>query len=268
MTLSPEPGIVIISDLGLSDDERVIEICNRTFAKTKASKWQVRWVDHHPWSKKAVESLKPFIDIVLDESGKKCAADLMYETFLRGNELAATLARLAHTMDFFTNDQYLTPTSELIHYYWTFSDFYRRLTILAQKAAHGRLWDVEMQEQYNKYAVLRDDAKKQILSTIIVKEVNALKVAFVPTSPYIHTSIFSAEVFQKTHADIAIFYGTEGKVSIRRNNESVHCNKIAANLNEGGGHEFAAGATLRTNPLDTNAVISELETAVRKCLVS
>ena len=73
MTLSPEPGIVIISDLGLSDDERVIEICNRTFAKTKASKWQVRWVDHHPWSKKAVESLKPFIDIVLDESGKKCA---------------------------------------------------------------------------------------------------------------------------------------------------------------------------------------------------
>ena len=113
MTLSPEPGIVIISDLGLSDDERVIDICNRTFAKTKASKWQVRWVDHHPWSKKALESLKPFIDIVLDESGKKCAADLMYETFLRGNEIAATLARLAHTMDFFTNDQYLTPTSDL-----------------------------------------------------------------------------------------------------------------------------------------------------------
>ena len=152
MTLSPEPGIVIISDLGLSDDERVIDICNRTFAKTKASKWQVRWVDHHPWSKKALESLKPFIDIVLDESGKKCAADLMYETFLRGNEIAATLARLAHAMDFFTNDQYLTPTSELIHYYRTFSDFYRRLTILAQKAAHGILWDVEMQEQYNKYA--------------------------------------------------------------------------------------------------------------------
>ena len=70
---------------------------------------------------------------------KNVAADLMYETFLRGNEIAATLARLAHAMDFFTNDQYLTPTSELIHYYRTFSDFYRRLTILAQKA---RSWNI------------------------------------------------------------------------------------------------------------------------------
>ena len=62
---------MILSDLGLSDDERVIDICNRTFAKTKASKWQVRSVNHHPWSKKALESLKPFIDIVPDEVRQK-----------------------------------------------------------------------------------------------------------------------------------------------------------------------------------------------------
>ena len=75
--------------------------------------WNIMWVDHHPWSEQAIESVKPFVEVVLDASGRKCGADLMYETLLPGNTLAAKLASMAHTMDFFTRDQYLTPISEL-----------------------------------------------------------------------------------------------------------------------------------------------------------
>ena len=74
------------------------------------------------------------------------------------------------------------------------------------------------------------------------------------------------EVFQKTQADLAMFYSTEGKVSIRRNNEKIACSDISANLYEGGGHKFAAGATLRSTPADVESVIHELEIAILAAL--
>jgi len=99
-----EKGIFIVSDLGFNDE--FIDICKQTFSYARLNGWQILWIDHHPWSEKAIEAVKPFIEIVLDTSGKKCAADLMYETFLAGHDLASKLASMAHTMDFFTKDQY------------------------------------------------------------------------------------------------------------------------------------------------------------------
>ena len=87
---------------------------------------------------------------------------MIYEKFLSGNRLAEKLASLAHTMDYFTNDQYLTPTSELIRYYHNFPDRYRRLINLAKKSSQGILWDIEMQAAYSEYALLRDDAKERV----------------------------------------------------------------------------------------------------------
>ncbi len=259
-----EGGIFIISDLGLNDN--LIDLCKNIFSNAKKNGWQTIWVDHHLWSQKAIDTLKPYVELVINSSGQKCAADLMYETFLTGNYTAAKLSSIAHTVDFFTKDQYLTPISELIRYYHNFSNFYDRLSDLAQKSATGILWDIEMQDQYNKYVRLRDDAKQQILCTMRIKQLKDLKVAFVQSSPFIQTSLFSEEVFQKTQADLAMFYSSEGKVSIRRNNEKIACSDISANLYEGGGHKFAAGAILRSNPMDVEAVIHELEIAILDAL--
>jgi uncharacterized protein len=255
-----EGGIFIISDLGLNDN--LVDICKNIFSNAKKNEWRTMWVDHHLWSQEAKEAVKPYVEIVIDSSGEKCAADLMYETFLPGNDLAAKLASIAHTMDFFTKDQYLTPISELIRYYHNFSNFYDRLANLAQKSATGILWDIEMQDQYNKFVQLRDNAKKQVLSTMRIKQLKDIKVVFIQSSPFIQTSLFSEEVFQRTQADLAMFYSSEGKVSIRRNSEKIACSDISANLHEGGGHKFAAGAIVRSDPTDVEAVIHELEIAI------
>ncbi len=259
-----EGGIFIISDLGLNDN--LIDLCKNIFSNAKKNGWQTIWVDHHLWSQKAIDTLKAYVELVINSSDQKCAADLMYETFLPGNNTAAKLSSIAHTADFFTKDQYLTPISELIRYYHNFSNFYDRLSNLAQKSATGILWDVEMQDQYNKYVRLRDDAKQQVLSTMRIKQLKDLKVAFVQSSPFIQTSLFSEEVFQKTQADLAMFYSSEGKVSIRRNNEKIACSDISANLYEGGGHKFAAGAILRSNPTNVEDIIQELEVAILDAL--
>jgi oligoribonuclease NrnB/cAMP/cGMP phosphodiesterase (DHH superfamily) len=259
-----ECGQIVIADLGLNDE--LIETCRKIFSDAVLKGWKIMWVDHHPWSQQAIEAVKPFVEIVLDDSGRKCAADLMYETLLPGNVLAAKLASMAHTMDFFTKDQYLTPISELIRYYQTFPDFYYRLSNLAEKSAKGILWDVEMQSDYNSYVRLRDEAKAQVFASLQIRQVGRFKVAYVHSSPYLQNSLFSEEVFANTKADLVMFYSTKGKVSIRRNNDLISCRSIAANLSEGGGHDYAAGATFKSEPSDTAAVILELEAAVAKAL--
>jgi oligoribonuclease NrnB/cAMP/cGMP phosphodiesterase (DHH superfamily) len=261
---SQERGLVIISDLGLNDD--IIEICKQIFSDATRNGWKIMWVDHHPWSQQAIDSVKPLVEIVLDASGNKCAADLMHETLLPGNQLAGKLANMAHTMDFFTKDQYLTPISELIRYYQTFPDFYARLSGLARKSAIGILWDVDMQSDYNDYVRLRDKARDEVFATMQIRPVGSFKVAYVQASPYLQSSLFSEEVFAKTNADLVLFYSSKGKVSIRRNNDAISCRDIAANLPEGGGHAYAAGATFKSDPADTAAVISELEAAISKAL--
>jgi oligoribonuclease NrnB/cAMP/cGMP phosphodiesterase (DHH superfamily) len=263
---SSESGQIIIADLGLN--EELVETCRKTFSDAVLKGWKIMWVDHHPWSQQAIDAVTPFVEIVLDVSGRKCAADLMYETLLPSNTLAARLASMAHTMDFFTRDQYLTPISELIRYYQTFPDFYYRLSDLAVKSARGILWDVDMQNDYNNYVHLRDEAKAQVFASMQIREAGRFKIAYVQSSPYLQSSLFSEEVFAKTNADVMMLYSTKGKVSIRRNNEAISCRSIAANLLDGGGHDYAAGATFKSDPSDTAAVISELEAAVAKALAN
>ena len=257
-------GKIIIADLGLNDE--LIETCRKLFSHAASNGWKITWVDHHPWSDQAIEAVKPLVEIVLDSSGRKCAADLMHETLLPGNILAAKLASMAHTMDFFTNDQYLTPISELIRYYQTLPNFYYRLSDLTFKSSKGILWDVEMQNDYNDYVRLRDRAKEQVFASIQIREAGKFKVAYVQSSPYLQSSLFSQEVFSRTNSDLVMLYSTKGKVSIRRNNNAISCRRVAANLPEGGGHDYAAGATFKSDPSDTAAVILELQAAVANAL--
>lgn len=259
-------GKIIIADLGLNDE--LIETCRKIFSDASSNAWKIMWVDHHPWSDQAIEAVKPFVEIVLDASGRKCAAELMYETLLPGNKVAEKLASMAHTMDFFTNNQYLTPISELIRYYQTFPDFYYRLSDLASKSSKGILWDIEMQNDYNDYVRLREEAKEQVFASMQIREAGRFKVAYIQSSPYLQNSLFSQEVFSKTNTDLVMLYSTKGKVSIRRNNDAISCRSIAANLPEGGGHDYAAGATFKSDPSDTAAVISELQVAVTKALAT
>jgi len=259
---SQERGIIIITDLGLNSDQSLIDACKENFAIAKKKNWNVVWIDHHPWPENAIQGMEPYVELVLNSSGSKCAAELIYEKFLAGHHLAEKLASLAHTMDYFTNDQYLTPTSELIRYYHNFPDRYSRLTELAHKSSRGVLWDIQMQIDHSEYALLRDDAKERVLSTMQIQDIRGIKTAFIQSSPFIQNSLFSEEVFKRTGVDLAIFYGTDGRVSIRRNTDKISCNDIAANLPEGGGHVFAAGATYRSLPNDVESIILELRQAV------
>ena len=264
---SSEKRIIIICDLGLNEDQSLIDLCKDFFSKSKNAGCDIFWLDHHPWADRAVDAIRPLVEITLDKTGTKCAAELMYDKLLVGNELAAKLASMAHAMDFFTNDQYLTPISELIVYYRNSSIPSEKLSFLAVKVSKGILWDTEMQNDYAMYSQIQEKAKREAYQTIQFKEINGrFKTAFIQSSRYIQNSLFAHEVFEKTKADIVVLYGTDGKVSIRRNNTQVSCRRIAENLPDGGGHDFAAGAKYNSDPSKPQAIIRELEAAILKSL--
>jgi oligoribonuclease NrnB/cAMP/cGMP phosphodiesterase (DHH superfamily) len=223
------------------------------------------WIDHHSWSEKAINSAieGASVQLILDKTEKQCASDLMYNAYLKGNSVAEWLSKIAHTADFFTKEFEIPPLPELIIFYKTLPDFYHRISELAKKISRGILWDTEMQKDYHLYSKLRDRSKETIFDKIkTIETENGIKISIVPTSPYLQISLFSEEVFKKTQADVVFYYNHEGKISIRRNNEIIQCDKIAKQLLEGGGHRFAAGGKLKSNPSEIDKVILEIKDAV------
>ncbi|HJU58358.1 MAG TPA: DHHA1 domain-containing protein [Nitrososphaeraceae archaeon] len=263
---SQEKNLYIISDLGFNDS--LLSIFKSTLNNLNKIKNEIIWVDHHPWSKNTIDEIHSFVELILDDSGKKCATELMYERFLLDNDYAKHLANIAHSTDFFVKDQYITPLPEIIRYYLTFNDSYERLSKLAHKISMGVLWDIQLSEDYKKYEFFRDNDKKQVLEELKIKKIDDLNVVFVRSTPYLQTSLFSEEIFNKTKADLAIFYGKNGKISIRRNNEKIDCNAIALKLIDGGGHKFAAGGTIRSDPNNVKDIISEIEETILKIRIS
>ena len=258
-------GLAIISDLGIND-ESVSQLSIDTFTYLKTRQWQVIWVDHHPWHKQSLVSIRKLIKLFHDSTGNKCATEIMYERLMNRNKIAKQLKLIAHISDFMTDvKNHDSRVSELIHFYRS-SKSRNKLESLVQKASKGILWDHEMQFDYIQFAKINDAQKTRSINTLVIKKISSYEVAFVFIYPLIQASLFANEIFSKMKIDLLMLFNREGKVSIRRNTTKISCNKVASFLVEGGGHEFASGGRLESDPRNFNACVKEMQTAVKKSL--
>ena len=146
--------------------------------------------------------------MIHDESGKRCASELMFEYIRLKSKVAKRLSIMAHAMDFMTGTVYIVPISELIQYYRNLSHSEKSLTDLARKATNGVLWDTEMQSCYGRYLSIYEKEKKSAWKSLVMRRIAGLDVAFLCISNYIQSSLFSKEVFSRTGAAIYVFcYG-------------------------------------------------------------
>ena len=259
-------GLVIISDLGIND-EQVSALAIDSIHYMKQRQWSVLWVDHHPWQKKSLGALRKLGTLYHDSCGRKCSTEIMYEKLMRKDKIAEQLKWIAHSSDFMINvKNHDSRVSELIHFYRNKAGSKERLESLVQKASKGILWDSEMQKDYMNFIKVGELHKRKSLDTLTIRKINTFDVAFVFTFPYVQASLFANEVFSNSMVDLVMLFNKHGKVSIRRNTESISCSKIASHLVEGGGHEFASGGLLKSNPKDFSSCIREMEQAIIKSL--
>ena len=259
-------GLAIISDLGIND-ERVSGQAIDFIHYLKQRQWRVIWVDHHPWKKESLHALKKICALYHDSSGIKCATEIMYEKLMQKDKIAEQLKLIAHSSDFMIDvKNHDSRVSELIHFYRNSSGAKQKLEFLVHKASEGILWESQMQKDYLKFVKIAELDKSKSLKTLTLRKILGFSVAFVFTYPLVQSSLFANEVFSISNTDLVMLFNKHGKVSIRRNTDSISCSKIASFLVEGGGHEFASGGVLKCNPKDFSSCISEMEQAVIKSL--
>jgi oligoribonuclease NrnB/cAMP/cGMP phosphodiesterase (DHH superfamily) len=202
-----------------------------------------------------------------DSSGRKCSTEIMYEKLMRKDKIAEQLKLIAHSSDFMVDvKNHDSRVSELIHFYRNKGGSKQKLEFLVQKASMGILWDSEMQKDYVKFNKVAEFHKRKSLETLTMRKILSFNVAFVFTYPYVQASLFANEVFSNSMVDLVMLFNKHGNVSIRRNTERISCSKIASHLVEGGGHEFASGGMLKSDPNDFYSCLKEMERAVIKSL--
>ena len=91
--------LIVITDLGI--DENSLNLAMDGLSKAVAQGCRVVWLDHHTWSKEAIDAVlslenKPVLRVNPDF----CAAEIAHKSLMPRDEICAELARIAHDTDF------------------------------------------------------------------------------------------------------------------------------------------------------------------------
>jgi uncharacterized protein len=270
---SKKRGVIIISDLSV-DDVGDIEPIEAAAGKAKESGWYFLWIDHHFWNENIRKKVESFATLILSkEEEKKCASELICQTLNIKRTACQRMAKLAHDMDFGLNEiKNPPPLPEIIRYYLTLPNAHKRLHAIVKKASKGVFWDDELQEVYeSKYLPLKESAMENAMDSLVIQNIRKYRVAIVESPKVLAKSVIAERVFQlHKDADLAVLFGPDGKLSIRRRPGSdIKCDLIAQRLN-GGGHSYAAGGMIKPlvdegeNPkVKTTDVVGELQKALK-----
>ncbi len=247
---SKKQGTIIISDLSIDNEEEASVIKTAgTMAKNKG--WNLIWIDHHIWRPEIKDLIQSFASVVLaKEKEQKCASELVCEVLNIKRTACMRMAKFAHIADFRLPEiNNMPPLPEMVRYYLTFPDYYKKLQSIINKASKGILWDSELKDEYeSKYLPLKESAIKEALKSLMVTFVYNYKVGITESPRVLSKGILSEIIFKRyDDLDIIFLFSPDGKISIRRRSDSeIRCDLVAQKLN-GGGHSYAAAGTIKSN---------------------
>ncbi len=271
---SRKKGIIIVTDLYIDSPEEV-SLIEDAALKSKEAGWRFVWLDHHSWNESIKERVESFaiLKISMDQE-QKCAAELLCETFEIKRTACQRMKKFAHAVDFKTAKiTNLPPLPEIVRYYLTLPNAYKKLQRIVNKASKGIFWDDELQEVYESYYLpLKETAMIKAMDSLVVQTIHNYRVAIAESPQIPSKGIIAEKIFElQKEADLAILFAPDGKLSIRRAPESgLRCDLIAQKLN-GGGHSYAAGGIIKTKTNDEGEakkigmkdVIEELQKALK-----
>jgi len=224
---------IIISDLGLN--KHLLGDVSRILKDIKDNhQVKIRWFDHHLWNHEAKVKIEKLIDeLIVNE--RFCGAELVQRRLLPNDAIAAKIAFLARDADFWIfSNEISKKLSKVISYKST------SLENLVEMLSKGIFWNNDLEKKFREVISKEKKMLRECLKTLESYRIKGFKVALVkgniPAGEI-------ADILAKKGYDIIVVLSPEGKVSLRRGNESVNLVPIAEKLN-GGGHPYAAGGSL------------------------
>jgi oligoribonuclease NrnB/cAMP/cGMP phosphodiesterase (DHH superfamily) len=268
---SSKSGTIVVSDLALNNDLDIKPI-EEAAIQAKSNGWNLVWLDHHSWREEIRIRVESFLTLILSaDQEQKCASDLVVEYFaLKKRTACKRMANFAHIVDFRLPEiRTLPPLPEIITYYRSLPDHYKKLQLIIKKASKGVFWDEELQQEYEeKYLPFKESALSSAINSLSIHDINGLIVAITESPRILSKSLVSERIFQEiSNVKLVVLYSPDGKISIRRKaGTEIKCDRIAYKLN-GGGHSYAAAGVIKSNGggavLTAQRVILEFQTILK-----
>ncbi|MHA1925557.1 MAG: DHH family phosphoesterase, partial [Candidatus Thorarchaeota archaeon] len=258
--------LIVITDLGV--DENSLTLAIDGLSKAVAQGCRIVWLDHHHWSKQAVDAVlslgnKPVLRVIHD----LCAAEIAHKILMPRDEISAELARIAHDTDFNLREMEAAVALADLVSVTRFAAINKKqdmsaavlpiVTGLAENGISG-IWDDKtrkfkdsvMEKQVRQYRKERLKKMKKTLAGHCDQVVHNRLVRIVEIPTGVTTTDLGTYLADEKNlkiegqklkvADLLITVSQGGLLGFRRGNESTLCN-VAAGLFNGGGHPYAAG---------------------------
>ena len=266
---SSKAGTIVISDLALNNNNlEDIKPIEEAANQSKRNGWDLVWLDHHSWQEEIKRRVESFATLILSEDREqKCASELVVESFgLKKRTACERMAKFAHIVDFRSLEiSTLPPLSEIITFYRSLPDSYKKLQLIIKKASKGMFWDEELQQEYEeKYLPLKESAMSSAMKSLSIHHIQGLIVAITESPRILSKSLLCERIFEESpDVTLVVLYSPDGKVSIRRRDGTdIRCDLIAYRLN-GGGHSYAAAGVIKSNEEEEEATTTTILTVRR-----
>ncbi len=229
--------LIVVADIGYNENFREVS----EILQNLAEKNEFLWIDHHDWSD---SKLNTDIKFIIDM--KYCAAELVYRTFMEGDEISKELAYLARTHDFRLRNE----KSELADkIYEVISSGFDKEKIV-DYLSRGIFWNEEFEDAYMKYQRAKEKGFRYLDDHVRIYK-NRYKFVIALSKDYLSSTIATSYLLEKYDVDFVVCVWKNGKMSFRRKNKKINLKEIAKYFN-GGGREEAAGAKMSITIDDKN----------------
>src|SRR5919197_1244867 len=113
------------------------------------------------------------------ENMKKVAEVIKYNVNRSSKSGTIVVSDFAHIVDFRLPEvNTLPPLPEIITFYRSLPDSYKKLQLIITKASKGVFWDEELQQDYEQqYVPLKESAISFAIKSLSICEINAITVA-------------------------------------------------------------------------------------------
>lgn len=209
----------------------------------------VYWNSHHPYTQETLEMMKKYIHTV-EFSGKiknsvkpeqmLCSADLVAKKFMPVDSVALQLKLIARDIEFWIKqDERAIKLADLI------ASGHSKKEI-TESLSKGVLWSEKFEKIREEYLQKKEKAFQQLINKMQLKQYVNYKFAFSLASSLLSSADAGDKILSTHHAaDVSVVLYRNGRISFRRrDNCDIDLTKIAQ-LFDGGGHEYAAGGTIR-----------------------
>ncbi len=245
LSMHPKNSLVIFTDVSVNDD--AVQYIISSLASLRRSGNRIAWIDHHPWSEKAVSAMKRACDLLVCGEGNTCAAERVIEELGTDDDYAMKVKALAHITDF-----NLTPPKgqeDLI------LDMVRAITLfkgregkdaplrkIAELVSRDDMRNGFIVDAAREYVKASELEISKLRHDCASYEVNGYKIG-IGYARDIQSTQACAIIEEQLNTEIEVFINLNGYILNMRSRKGIDCSALASTLG-GGGHPQAAAAKL------------------------